>query len=207
MEFSSIIMEDGSRVPDDIHARLARRVKELRSQAGLSLETLATRSDVSRSMLSLVERGEASPTAVVLEKIAAGLGVSLASLFAATEPDAEAQPLSRAADRTPWKDPQSGYVRCNVSPPGFPSPIEIVEVTLPAGAHVAYESGPRAAGLHQQVWVRGGVLELTVHGATHRLAEGDCFAMRLDGPTAFRNPSRRATHYVVVIASERWRPS
>lgn len=192
-------------MPDDINARLARRVKQLRADRGLSLEALAAACDVSRSMLSLVERGESSPTAVVLEKISAGLGVSLATLFA--EPDVAPDPVSRAADRTPWKDPQSGYVRCNVSPPAFPSPIEIVDVVLPAGARVAYESGPRAADLHQQVWVREGVLELTVGRRTHRLADGDCLAMRLDGPTAFRNPTRKPTRYAVVIASERWRAS
>ena len=39
------------------------------------LDALADRSGVSRSMISLVERGESSPTAVVIEKLAAGLGV------------------------------------------------------------------------------------------------------------------------------------
>lgn len=192
-------------MPPDVNERIAARVKALRAGQGLSLEALAARSDVSRSMLSLIERGESSPTAVVLEKVAVGLGVSLASLFAGADAVAPPEPLSRAVDRTPWTDPQTGYVRCNVSPPGFPSPIEIVDVVLPGSAHVAYESGPRDAGLHQQVWVQEGTLELTVDGRAHRLGPGDCLAMRLDGPTAFRNPTRRATRYVVVIASERWR--
>ena len=43
-----------------------------------TLDELAAKCDVSRSMLSLVERGESSPTAVVLEKIATGLGIALA---------------------------------------------------------------------------------------------------------------------------------
>jgi transcriptional regulator with XRE-family HTH domain len=65
-------------------------------------------------MISLVERGESSPTAVVLEKIASGLGVSLAALF--DDSSAAANPMSRRDDRTPWRDPQSGYVRRNISP-------------------------------------------------------------------------------------------
>ena len=36
---------------------------------------------MSRSMISLIERGESSPTAVVLDKLAAGLGVTLGALF------------------------------------------------------------------------------------------------------------------------------
>jgi hypothetical protein len=36
----------------------------------------------------------------------------------------------------------------------------------------------------------------------HRLREGDCLAMLLDQPTMFHNPTRKATRYAVVIASE-----
>src|SRR5579862_3469639 len=115
-----------------INARIAGRVRALRDARGLSLDALAAKCAVSRSMLSLIERGESSPTAVVLEKIATGLGVALASLF--EDSGAPVSPLSRRSQRVPWRDPQSGYVRCNISPPNFPSPLQIVEVTLPAGA-------------------------------------------------------------------------
>ena len=95
-------------------------------------------------MISLIERGESSPTAVVLEKLAAGLGVSLASLFEARcsrGPD----PVSRRADQPQWRDPASGYLRRNVSPSGYASPIQIVEVSFPPGARVAYETGAAPA--------------------------------------------------------------
>src|SRR4029453_2228359 len=68
-------------VASDLSQRIAERVRSLRAERGLSLEALAARSGVSRSMISLVERGESSPTAVVLEKLATALGVTLASLF------------------------------------------------------------------------------------------------------------------------------
>jgi transcriptional regulator with XRE-family HTH domain len=185
----------------DINARIAGRVRALRTDLGLTLDALAAKCDVSRSMLSLVERGESSPTAVVLEKIASGLGVSLATLFEDTR--TAASPVSRAADRTTWRDPQSGYVRRNISPAGFPSPIQIVEIVLPAGARVAYETGARDISLHQQIWVQQGSIEVTLGRVTHRLAEDDCLAMQLDAPTAFRNRTRRPARYIVVIAGER----
>lgn len=34
---------------------------------------------------------------------------------------------------------------------------------------------------------------------THRLAVGDCLAMRVDRPTAFRNPADRPTRYVLAL--------
>ncbi len=185
----------------DINARIAARVRGLRAELGLSLDALAAKCDVSRSMLSLIERGESSPTAVVLEKVATGLGVALATLF--EDSSAAVSPVSRKAERTSWRDPQSGYVRRNISPPNFPSPIQLVEVVLPAGARVAYETGARDASIHQQIWVREGSIEVTAGDVVHPLVEDDCLAMQLNVPTAFRNRTRKAARYIVVIATER----
>ena len=187
----------------DINARIASRVRTLRTDLGMTLDALAAKCDVSRSMISLVERGESSPTAVVLEKIAAGLRVPLATLF--DDASAPASPVSHRGDRTPWRDPQSGYVRRNISPASFPSPIQIVEIVLPAGARVAYETGARDVSIHQQIWVQEGTVEVTIGRVTHRLGEDDCLAMRLDEPTAFRNRTRKPARYLVIIASDRSR--
>ena len=179
--------------------RIARRVKELRTSLGLSLEALAARSDVSRSMISLIERGESSATAVVPEKLATGLGVPLASLFDAPGPQPE--PVARAAAQPWWRDPGSGYRRRNVSPAGHPSPIRIVEVQFPAGARVAYETGAREPCIHQQVWVLEGRIEVTLGDEVHVLDAGDCYAMTLDRPMVYRNPTRKPARYAVVIAA------
>ena len=189
----------------DINSRIAGRVRALRTELGMTLDALAAKCDVSRSMISLVERGESSPTAVVLDKIATGLRVPLATLF--DDVGGPPSPMSRRGDRTPWRDPQSGYVRRNISPANFPSPIQIVEIVLPAGARVAYETGARDVGIHQQIWVQEGSIEVTLGSVTYRLAEDDCLAMQLNEPTAFRNRTRKPARYLVIIASERSRPS
>jgi transcriptional regulator with XRE-family HTH domain len=189
--------------PSDLNGRIAERVRELRAAQGLSLETLAGRSGVSRSMISLIERGESSPTAVVLERLATGLGVMLASLFdppAATAPPRG--PVARRQDQPQWQDPASGYLRRNVSPPGVPQPMQIVEVRFPPRGRVAFETGARETSVHQQVWVLEGAIDITLGGERHRLREGDCLAMRLDRPTMFHNPTRKPARYAVVIASE-----
>jgi transcriptional regulator with XRE-family HTH domain len=198
---SSIMQEDASAPAPGIDARIARRVRSLRADLGMTLDALSQCSKVSRSMLSLVERGESSPTATVLEKIATGLGVSLATLF--EDASAPSHPLSTGHERTTWRDPQSGYLRRNISPANFPSPIQIVEVMLPAGARVAYESGTRTVSIHQQIWVRHGRIVVTVGTVTYRLEKDDCLAMRLDAPVTYRNCTRSQARYVVVITSER----
>ena len=97
----------------DINSRIARRVRQLRDGAGYSLEALAERSGVSRSNISLIERGQSSPTAAVLDKLAAGLGVTLASLFEDGDapPAAEPSPLARVADQPLWTDPAASRRR------------------------------------------------------------------------------------------------
>jgi transcriptional regulator with XRE-family HTH domain len=184
----------------DINARIATHARTLRAARGLSLEALATKSGVSRSMLSLIERGEASPTAVVLERLATGLGVPLAQLFdPPADTGASPSPLSKHHDQHEWRDPASGYVRRNISPPNWPSPIRIVAIDFPAGARVAYETAAHDPPMHQQVWVLSGRIEITVGDAHHRLDTGDCLAMQLDRPIAFANRTRLPARYAVVL--------
>lgn len=186
----------------DINKRLAARLRGLRADHGLTLEALAERAGVSRSTISLIERGESSPTAAVLDRLAAGLGVTLASLFAQGA-RTDASPVSRRAEQVTWRDPETGYLRRNLSPPAFPSPMELAEIILPPGARVAYDTpGTRAVGISQQVWVIAGQIELSVGEVTHALDTGDCLAMRLEGPVAFRNPAKRDARYIVALAAD-----
>ena len=184
---------------DSLNDRIAQRVRDLRAACGLSLDSLATHCGISRSMISLIERGESSPTAVLLEKLASGLGVPLAALFDTPQPSAS--PVARAADQPSWRDPHSGYVRRNVSPSGVGSQIQIVEVAFPAAARVSYETGPREPVMHQQIWVLEGAIDVTVGDEHHGLAAGDCVAMVLDKPITFHNPHPIAARYAVVLAS------
>ena len=184
----------------DINQRIARRVAALRASRGLSLDALAAQSGVSRSTISLIERGETSATAVVLERLAGGLGVALAALFETER--AAPSPLMRHAEQPEWRDPASGYRRRNVSPPDHPSPMRIVEVEFPADQRVVLEGASRETVIQQQVWLLAGTMELSHGGQTWRLEAGDCLAMRLDGPVEFRNPTRRSARYAVVIAND-----
>jgi transcriptional regulator with XRE-family HTH domain len=188
----------------DLNERIAARVRELRGATGLSLDALAGKSGVSRSMISLIERGESSPTAVVLDKLAASLGVTVASLFDAPEAVTHkaSGPVARCAEQPQWRDPASGYVRRNVSPSSVPQPFQIVEVHFPAGGRVAFETAGRDTRVYQQIWLLEGMMDITVGTERHRLREGDSLAMQLDRPTMFHNPTRKRARYAVVIGSE-----
>lgn len=186
----------------DVNETIAARVKALRTERGWSLDVLAECSGVSRSNISLIERGQSSPTAVVLDKLATALGVALASLFenAAREAESPPSPVARTAEQLVWKDPASGYVRRHLSPPA-PSPLQLVEVRFPAGQRVSYDTTLQGAAVFQQVWMIRGEMEMTIGRDKWLLAKGDCLAMQLDCPVTFHNPSGATAHYLVALTS------
>lgn len=61
--------------------RIGARIRASRTEQGLTLDEVSRRSGVSKSALSKIENGRASPTFEILELIAAGLGVTLVSLL------------------------------------------------------------------------------------------------------------------------------
>jgi transcriptional regulator with XRE-family HTH domain len=186
----------------DINLLIARRVRELRDAAALSLDALAVRSGVSRSNISLIERGESSPTAAVLDKLASALGVALAALFEDKgAPEDEPSPLARVAEQPVWTDPASGYMRRSLSP-AAPSPLQLVDVVFPPGQRVAYDSVPHNADIHQQVWMIAGAMDISVGEQHWRLEAGDTLAMRLDRHIVYHNPTGKQARYLVALTTQ-----
>ena len=183
----------------DINTILAQRVRDLRKARDLTLAQLAEQSGVSRSMISLIERQETSPTAAVLNKLADAFGISLPTLFAgeATAPE----PVSRRTKQTVWTDPGSGYTRRHLSPIGTGSPIELVEVNFPAGETVVLDNPVRQTGVQQQLWVLKGTMDITLDNQTWQLAAGDCLAMAPRERITFHNPGAQAARYLLALSS------
>lgn len=190
MEFSADARDD------QLDRRLGQRLKAARLERELTLDALAERTNVSRAMISRIERGESSPTAALLDRLCAGLGITLSSLF---HVEATGRPVALQGEQPTWRDPASGYLRRNVSPPATGSRVEIVEVEMPAGAAVLLDAPRGTARLDQQVWVLAGEIELTVADEVNRLRQGDCMHMLLDGPIAYRNPGPEPARYAVIL--------
>jgi transcriptional regulator with XRE-family HTH domain len=181
-----------------LNSRIAQRLSGLRGKADLSLEALAERSGVSRSMISLIERVETSATAVVLDRIAAALGCTITEFFEHDE--APENPLSKRGEQQKWRDPESGYVRRVLSPPHFDSPIELIEVTFPAGARVSYAATP-GRDLHQQLWIVSGAIDVRVGDELFSLSAGDCLATKVGDTVVYTNPHAKDARYVVALSN------
>src|SRR3954465_12318704 len=88
---------------------IGRRLKKLRTQAGMTLNELAARSGVSRAMIGRVERAQSSATAALLGKLCAALDVSLSDVVALAEKPPER--LVRLPDHPHWRRPRGGFPR------------------------------------------------------------------------------------------------
>jgi len=187
---------------EDINIRIAQQVREIRLARGYTLDILASRCQVSRSAISLIERGEASPTAVVLVKLANGLGVPLTQLFDSPPNTQSPQPMVRRTQQAEWKDPETGYIRRQVSPPNWKSPFQIVEIEFPAQSRVTYETSANSKVVLQQIWVIEGQIDIQLGEKFYALQEGDCLAMQLDQPIIYSNPSSKAARYILVVCNE-----
>jgi len=64
-----------------IESSVGRRIRRLRTAQGLSLEAVATKANISRSLLSKVENARVSSPIATLANIAAALGVSVGALI------------------------------------------------------------------------------------------------------------------------------
>jgi transcriptional regulator with XRE-family HTH domain len=185
-----------STIEDNAGVRLAERLKLEREARGWSLADLAERSGVSRGAISKIERGESSPTAGLLVRLADAFDLTLAGLIARAEGGSGR--LSRAADQPVWSDPASGYLRRQVFERAD-HPVELVKIELPPGAHVGFPAASYRR-IRQLVWVLEGALTVEEAGERHRLAAGDCLAFGPPADSALVNETDRPCVYLVALA-------
>ncbi|MDF2579880.1 MAG: LacI family transcriptional regulator [Microbacterium sp.] len=147
-------------------------------------------------MIDRIERGSSSPTALVLGKLSAALGLTISTLLSPRN-DAPVR-LVREEERAMWTDPSTGYRRRQVvAAPAYP--VDVTEVVLPPGASVAYPAGSYSFTRHL-IWVLDGALTFREGDAVHQLAAGDRLILRGAADCEYRNESDRDCRYCVVVA-------
>src|ERR1700733_7780028 len=148
---------------------LGERIRGERTRRSLSLEELAGKARVSRSMLSAVERGEKAPSVLILDQIATGLGTTIARLL--TSESEGRVVLLRADDQDRAVDP-AGWERRILSPVLPKVEFEFMRTTLSPGVN-AGAFLPHNPGSREYVAVERGTLRLTLDGEVYLLKKGD----------------------------------
>lgn len=177
------------------------RVKALREDLGLSLRGLSERSSVSATMLSQVERGETSPTLVVAERIATGLGLTLSQLLRLDETP---HVIVGRAGRYRGHSAAGHEVEVITPPiPGLPS--ETSRHRLDPGARTgrAGESPMHEPGSRETAIVVSGRLALDLAGEEIVLEEGDSVTFDADIDHHFENRDTVPCDFIAVISAGR----
>lgn len=176
-------------------AALGVRVRDERRRRDLTLQELSAASGVSRSMLSEVERGTRIPTVLVLDRIATGLGTSIARLLR-DELTARTVVL-RKHEQDVARD-AAGWERRILSPvlPGVE--FEFMRTTI--GALVdAGVFAPHAAGSQEYLAVEAGTLRLTLDNDEIDLSAGDSVCYAGDCHHGFANPGTEPCVYYLAM--------
>ena len=185
-----------STIKDDTTLQIARRLRLERDARCWSLAQLADISGVSKAMISKIERAEASPSAMILVRLAAAFDLTLAGLLLRAEGNSGL--LSRAIDQPVWRDPATGYLRKQVfSRSGHP--LEIIEVEMPSGQRVELPDSSYAR-IRQAIWVRAGALVIIEGAERHELGTGDCLGFGPPSTVTIANETTMPCTYLVLLA-------
>lgn len=148
-------------------ALIGRRIRDMRKSRGMTLQQLAEASGISSSMLSLVERGLASPSIGSLIVVADALGRSMSDLMAA---DAHAEDLVvRAADVQPVTTSENVVRRVMKEDRSNGVSIAINEYA----PHTASNKSPLAHEGYEYGLLLDGTLSVEIDGETHVIRAGD----------------------------------
>ncbi|MFZ1642274.1 MAG: XRE family transcriptional regulator [Candidatus Contendobacter sp.] len=170
-------------------------VRKLRKQHGLSLETLARRSHVSRAMLSQIERGCSTPTIGVLWKIACALETPISAF------------LREDREESVWLLPAAGAKRlfskdgCFCSRALFPFDqprrVEFYELRLDSRGEES--ASPHPSGTLENLVVDRGEVEIVIAGNRYALAAGDAIQFVADVAHTYCNVGQsEAVMYLVM---------
>ncbi|WP_318199984.1 XRE family transcriptional regulator [Streptomyces sp. SCL15-4] len=174
---------------------LARNVRAARTRAGLSLDELGRRAQVSKGALVALEKAQGNPNFATLVRLADTLGVSVSALL---EGRTEGRVRVVAADGlTPlWTGPRGGEARLVLTTPG-PAPVEVWRWTLEPGEE--YPSHPHQAGVVETVSVTSGRMTLVVDGAEHPVAAGQTAAFDGDTAHTYRGAGTETCHLIMTV--------
>ncbi|GCE45698.1 XRE family transcriptional regulator [Thermosporothrix hazakensis] len=180
---------------------LGQAIRRRRQAQGLTLEELASRSGVSRAMLSDIERGIKNPTIKVVSQIAKALQCTVSFLLGEQpfEPRSSVELIKRH-ERQVLVDPQTGIARQLLIPALLRKGLEVLWYSLPAGKKTG-TFPPQKHGVEGHLTVIQGHMQCTIGSEEIAVEAGDTLSFPADVSYAFYNPGPGPCHYIVIVDS------
>jgi transcriptional regulator with XRE-family HTH domain len=179
---------------DDLAARFARNVKQLREARGLTQQQIAKTAAVPRATWANLESGDANPTLSVLHRAARALGVSLEELIATPRAACVFYEAASIPVRT------QGQVSVKKLLPDPIKGMEMDRLELPPRGGMT--GVPHTPGTREYLTCESGEIILVAAGERYHLYAGDLVAFRGDQRHSYANPTRKVSigYSVVVLA-------
>lgn len=191
---------EGADVEALITRNLGQHVRRLRKGRNWTLQELAERSGVSRSMLSQIERQQANPTLAVAWRIASAFEIKLSELVESAQPPADIE-VVRADDRSFYFRSDKDCQIRTLSPLHLEKDVEFYELLLhPAGR---LTSAAHHDGTREFLTVQKGTVRVTSGEVQCELSRGDSAHYPADAPHEIVNTGRgEALTFLVVTYRE-----
>ncbi|KAA5833576.1 XRE family transcriptional regulator [Saccharopolyspora hirsuta] len=174
---------------------VAQNVRAARARAGLSLDELSRRAQVSKGALVGLEKAQGNPNLATLVRLADTLGISVSDLVQG--PTEDRVRVVAAADVAPlWTGERGGEARLVLTTSG-PAPVEVWRWQLAPGEE--YHSNPHQAGVVETVTVISGRMVLVVDGAEHPVEAGQTATFGGDAPHAYRGSGTGTCHLIMTV--------
>ncbi|MFF3501048.1 helix-turn-helix domain-containing protein [Streptomyces sp. NPDC003247] len=172
---------------------MARNVRLLREQRGLSLAELARQAGVAKQTLSTLEQGMGNPTLDTLFAIAAALGVPMTRLVA--EP--EQVMIVQRGDQVVWQE-HGGYQARPLDHIYGSGVIENYVVRIKARAGEAEPSEPHRVGTLEHLYVISGRVRVGPADSPIELEAGDFARFPADRPHVYEALEGEGLVHIVV---------
>ncbi len=172
---------------------LAEGLREERTRAGLTLDQLAQRADLSTAHLSRLESGDRQPSVAALISLSRALGVSMSTLLGERRgaPAIATYPPERATHEA------NGLTIAPCS--GFPGSSTLEALQIRIRADRAASEPARHRG-EEWIYVVSGQLRLEFDGQVHLLHAGS--TVHFDANRPHRLGAAQGTVEVIVVAAD-----
>lgn len=167
---------------ENLNIIFAKNLKRIREEKKMSLDNVAELTNVSKSMLGQIERGESNPTITTVWKIANGLKVSFTTLMS------EAQEDTLIIEKTSIKPLMEDNGKFRLYP-FFPyengRPFEIFTVEIDKGGYLCSEA--HNAGTEEFITVYEGEVTIRINDVENIIKKGDSIRFKADKPHIYHN--------------------
>lgn len=186
------------RFTDDMTAAVAANVRRLRADMHLSLDDVASRAGVSRTMLHQIESLKSTPTIALLWKIANGLGVPFSTLIKEEE-RGTLTVLKREQAKLLTNADHSFSTRALFPFDGTKRSAEFYELRIKPGG-IEQADAHRPGTCEHLVLVSGDEVTVELNGQTAILRPHDAVVFSADTPHVYHNrsKSREALLYLMM---------